>query len=130
MKNCPQWNVPGDAYLADATTRWETVTKRDFAGKTDKKYMIPARGIPDNSTFLIKGNQIQMPGAKVKDIFEPVISEILKLVRGQIETVQSHSSKRVNAVLLAGGFGRNEYLRAKIQKEVGSGVKVKKMKDW
>lgn len=110
-------------------TKWEAETKRNFTGDADRKYLIPARRIDDDPTLNIKRENLEVSGSRMKRIFEPVVSQIVRLVRGQVNEVQK-SDKTVNAVLLAGGFGRNEYLRKIIQKEVGSGVKVKKMKDW
>lgn len=112
-------------------TKWETEIKRNFTGDSgvDRKYLIPARRIDDDRTLNIRKDNLEISGTRMEKIFKPVISEIVGLVRGQLREVQK-SGKTVNAVLLAGGFGRNEYLRKKIQAEVGSSVKVKKMKDW
>ncbi|KAI1128576.1 actin-like ATPase domain-containing protein [Nemania abortiva] len=117
-----------DGYHADALARWESEIKRSFNGDTSKRFFIPARGLPDTPDLGIRGGKVEVPGKKVKELFDPVISDILRLVNSQIdETIKNE--KTVKAVLLAGGFGRNEYLKRRIQEEVGEAVKVEKMKD-
>ena len=53
-------------------------------------------------------------GKDVRSFFEPVFSEIIKLVLGQIEAAK----RPIKGVLLVGGFGENPYLRDEIAKEV------------
>ena len=118
-----------DGYHADALARWESDIKRNFNGDINKRYYIPARGLPDTRDLGIRGGKFEIPGNKVKELFEPVISEVLGLVNSQVAE-SKRNEKKVKAVLLAGGFGRNEYLKRRIQEEVGETVKVERMKDW
>jgi hypothetical protein len=117
-----------DLYHSDAMRWWESETKRNFTGDIKKKYHIPARGLPDTPELGIRGGKFEIPGKKVEELFEPVVLQILGLVRSQID--ETKRSKAVKAVLLAGGFGRNEYLKQRIQTAVGDGVKVERMRDW
>lgn len=120
-----------DGYHADALARWESEIKRNFTGDTHKKFFIPARGLPDSPQHSIRGSKFEISGREVKSLFEPVIREILGLVRSQIQITEARNSGRgPKAVLLAGGFGRNEYLKRRIQAEVGEAVRVERMKDW
>ena len=65
-----------------------------------------------------------MTGADVKEIFEPVVTEIVDLIRGQINQVAS-LGKNVKAVLMVGGFGQNAYLRERIRRDLaGKGIEV------
>lgn len=118
-----------DGYHADALARWESDIKRNFTGDLKKKYFIPARGLPDTPDLGIRGSKFEISGKHVKELFEPVISEILRLVKSQTAETKKRGSV-AKAVLLAGGFGRNEYLKKRIQAEVGDHVKVERMKDW
>ncbi|KAK3935217.1 hypothetical protein QBC46DRAFT_323811 [Diplogelasinospora grovesii] len=127
FRNSTRWNE-NDLFQADALERWEREIKRNFKGDVHKVYTIPARGMADNSNLGIRGRRLEIPGETIKAIFEPVISSILKLVLKQIDDTRANG-KGVNAVLLAGGFGRNDYLRKRIQTAVGSAVKVERMKD-
>lgn len=128
VRDCHGWS---QNHTADAMTKWETELKRNYTGDSsaDRKYLIPARRIEDDRTLGIKKDHLEVSGSRMKKIFESVVSQIVVLVRGQLSEVKK-SGKVVKAVLLAGGFGRNEYLRKRIQTEVGTRVKVKKMKDW
>ncbi|KAI1154192.1 actin-like ATPase domain-containing protein [Nemania diffusa] len=117
-----------DGYHTDALTRWESEIKRNFNGDTTKRFYVPARGLPDTPDLGIRGNKFEIPGKRVKELFEPVIAEILGLVNSQIAETR-RNEKIVKAVLLAGGFGRNEYLKKRIQQEVGETIKVERMKD-
>lgn len=57
-----------------------------------------------------------MSGADVRDIFEPVVKEVIRLVTEQIKAAKRH----VKAVVLVGGFGQSAYLRDAIREEVRS----------
>ena len=61
-----------------------------------------------------------MTGREVSQIFEPVVQEVVTLVKGQIAA----TNKRVNAVLLVGGFGQNAYLRETIRSNIDPSIEV------
>lgn len=61
-----------------------------------------------------------MSGSEVKNIFDPVVDEVVTLVRGQITATQ----KQVKAVLLVGGFGQSAYLRETIRVAVDPQIEV------
>lgn len=126
FKFCREWNL---TFHADAIERWEKEIKRNFRGDVKKAYTIPTRGMGDNISLGIRGKKLAISGNVVRNLFEPVVSQILELVRKQIDQT-TERGKEVKAVLMAGGFGRNEYLRNRIQKEVGDEVMVEKIKDW
>lgn len=64
----------------------------------------------------IRKNKMTIPGSDVRDIFEPVVKEVLNLVTGQIKSAKRH----IKAVILVGGFGQSAYLRDAIREEVKS----------
>ena len=65
-----------------------------------------------------------MTGADVRKIFEPVITEIVGLIHGQINRVTT-LGKGIKAVLMVGGFGQNAYLRERIRQDLaGKGIEV------
>ncbi|KAI0118816.1 actin-like ATPase domain-containing protein [Nemania sp. FL0031] len=125
MSGFYQWD---DGYQADAVARWESEIKRNFNGDIHKRFFISARGLPNTPSLGIRMGKIEVSGREVKALFEPVISDILKLVNSQISETKK-KEKSVKAVLLAGGFGRNEYLKKRIQEEVGGMIQVQKMKN-
>ena len=61
-----------------------------------------------------------MSGREVSQIFEPVVQEVVTLVKGQIAA----TGKRVNAVLMVGGFGQNAYLRETIRSNIDPSIEV------
>jgi len=108
--------------------RFDVKIKREFNGDLKKSFYVPARGLPPSPGLNIKNGQVEITGKTLSDIFEPVIQKILALVTAQIRAT-TRDNKVVNAVLLAGGFGTNQYLRARIQKEVGGGIEVVQIED-
>ena len=48
---------------------------------------------------------------EMKEIFEPVVGKVVKLVEGQIHATKS----KITAVLLVGGFGQNNYLKERLR---------------
>jgi hypothetical protein len=61
-----------------------------------------------------------MTGTEVSKIFEPVVQEIVTLVKGQIAS----TGKKVRAVLMVGGFGQNAYLRDTIRASIDRKIEV------
>ena len=52
----------------------------------------------------------------MKEAFDPVIDEVIKLVKHQIESVQGAAgANKVSAVLLVGGFGESRYLKKRLE---------------
>lgn len=73
-------------------------------------------GLSDNKELGIRKNKMTLAGLEVRAIFEPVLNEVLRLVKGQITATK----KAVKAVILVGGFGQNAYLRDAIRHEIKS----------
>lgn len=117
-----------DEYQAAALKVFEKDIKRKFAGDTSRTYTIRVRQLPDNSALGIRRGFLEIPGKDIKRVFEPVVREIVKRVKLQIQATES-KAKKVKAVLLAGGFGRNEYLRSRLKDELGVNVDVRKVEN-
>lgn len=115
-------------FRADALRIFEKDIKRKFAGDTNKTYRIRAKGLPDNSHLGIKKGFLEIPGKDIKAVFEPVVKEIIKCVKTQIRATNT-ANRKVKAVLLAGGFGRNEYLRSRLKSALGDNVEVRKVEN-
>lgn len=107
----PGWD---DDVLEEAMKRFETVVKRQFRGTFEEKFFIPVPGLGDNEALGIKRNKLCLKGTEVRTIFEPVLDEVIKLVMGQIKSLE----KAIKAVLLVGGFGQSAYLRDAIREEI------------
>lgn len=73
-------------------------------------------GLADDPAQGVRRGKFRMTGTEVSKIFEPVVQEVVSLVRGQIAA----TNKKVNAVLMVGGFGQNAYLRETIRASIGT----------
>lgn len=66
---------------------------------------------------------LHIPAREVRvEVFDKVISRIKALVLEQV-----NATGNVKEVLLAGGFGQNEYLKSEIEKAVGNAITVRKI---
>jgi hydrogenase maturation factor HypF (carbamoyltransferase family) len=120
----------------EARQRWfKSVVKNDFEKRikpqftgeegADYNYRIDAFGFPDNTNQGIKKESLQIPAREIRtEVFDKVISKIKALVLEQVI-----ATGNVKEVLLAGGFGQNEYLKIQLQTAVGNTVIVRKIKD-
>lgn len=61
-----------------------------------------------------------MKPSDLKAIFEPIVTQIIKLVKDQIKA----SNTKIKAVLLVGGFGQNNYLKEQLRIALGSKIEV------
>lgn len=123
FKDHSQWN---EDYQRDVLRRFEEEVKPRFTGDDNEVYRIPIHGLTDNSFFGIRNKKLEFKGKDLRKIvFEPVIKEIQKLVKAQIDD----TPRKVKAVLLAGGFGRSEYLRKRLQEVVGGDIEVRKVEN-
>ena len=124
----PGWD---EETLETALQRWDEFIKRRFAGLDDGDFIVPVLGLADNSQLNIRKNKFRMTALEVAKIFDPVVNEVIGLVREQIRTTNtipatksgthgsassSFSNPAVKAVLLVGGFGANQYLRDSLEK--------------
>ncbi|KAL2075815.1 hypothetical protein VTL71DRAFT_758 [Oculimacula yallundae] len=103
-------------YKLNAMATFENRTKRIFTGKETKPLLIPVTGLSNNVERGIRQGQLAIPVEDMKMIiFEPVMKEIIKLVKAQIRATVG---KQVKSILLAGGFGANKYLCSRLQAAV------------
>ena len=109
--------------------KWETDLKKNFVGDNSRDYNLSALGLPDNDRLSIRNGKVAISAETIRTIFEPVIQNILELINDQIGRVRGRN-RSVKAVLLVGGFGSNEYLKSRIERQVGRSVKVIKVENW
>ncbi|KUJ11277.1 uncharacterized protein LY89DRAFT_241035 [Mollisia scopiformis] len=119
FKNYPDWT---EEYHGDALKAFDDDIKKNFMGDTRTPYIINVRPLRKPELGIVNG-KLKISGQEVKEIFEPVIQEILALVKGQI----TNTRKPVKAVLMAGGFGLSEYLRKRIQGAISTDIDVRKV---
>jgi hypothetical protein len=119
FQDSPQWD---EDYTYEALKCFERDIKPRFSGHDKDHRKIKLRGLPDDEKLGIKDQWLEIPFSDLRDkIFEPVVSEVVDLVKSQLHK----STYRSNImVLLAGGFGQNAYLRERLQETVGSLIQV------
>lgn len=77
----------------------------------------PAPGAKNNPAARIAGGSIVITAQDLKTVFDPVVNEVLTLVKRQIDNIKGEK-KDVSAVLLVGGFGQSRYLRKRLEEEI------------
>lgn len=117
--NYPAWD---DDYQTDALKFFEDDIKKNFMGDVNQHYFVPVRGL-NKPELGIDKYKLELSGEEIKNVFEPVIQQVISLVTTQI----SKTARPVTAILMAGGFGSSEYLRTRIQEVVGNGIEVRKV---
>ncbi|KAL9119325.1 MAG: hypothetical protein Q9187_004122 [Circinaria calcarea] len=108
-----EWESDSDI-LATAMEHFETQTKSSFHG--DQGDYIPVHGLKPRPG-IIKG-RLMVSKSDLRDIFKPVVSQIITLVRKQINETQ----RKVKLILLVGGLGSSPYLRNRLREEFGKDI--------
>ena len=106
-----------DGIFENAMDVFENHIKSAFDGSKGDE--IPVRGLAPRPG--IKKGCLELSRNQLRDVFEPVISEIITLIRDQKE----QTAKPVKLILLVGGFGESYYLRERIRKTF-DGIEVLK----
>ena len=78
---------------------------------TESSYSIPVSGLSNNETLGIKRGRFHMNPLDLEKIFEPIVQQVIKLVKDQIIA----TNRKIMAVLLVGGFGQNNYLKERLR---------------
>ncbi|CAO3672592.1 unnamed protein product [Rhizopus stolonifer] len=95
--------------------------KPDFDGLEDHFLDLPASmGLGDLSDpeIGLDNGSLCLPAEDLKDhVFEPVIQQVLELIRGQLA-----QSPGLEAIFLVGGFGQSNYLFRRVEEEFASQV--------
>ncbi|KAL8721397.1 MAG: hypothetical protein Q9225_001912 [Loekoesia sp. 1 TL-2023] len=102
---------------AKRSSNLELQVKCCYMGSKDVDYSIPVPGFPENKTLGVRKAMFRLKGTDLFDIVEPIIQNVLDLVSQQIDATCAVKLV-VKAVLMVGGFGRNEYLQKRVQQAV------------
>lgn len=93
---------------------FENTIKKTFSGDLTRVYTIAVRGVRDSVSLGVLRETLTITGQELAPIFNEVIEKVTELVLDQMQSTKG----RVKAVLLAGGFGKSNYLRRKLQQAV------------
>ncbi|KAI9057551.1 actin-like ATPase domain-containing protein [Trametes sanguinea] len=76
---------------------------------------------PDDPAVGLVNGEVTIPGNLLRrEVFEPVVDEVLELIEAQTRKVD----QRLDALLLVGGFSGSEYLYRKVQERFSSRIGV------
>ncbi|KAF2839632.1 actin-like ATPase domain-containing protein [Patellaria atrata CBS 101060] len=100
-KKAKTWNM-GLKYF-------EEFVKRNFSDEEHAEVNIPFPGLPDDEDAGLDSGFLVMSAEQVKEIFEPVVSEVIDLVEGQVNKIRQKGGN-VSGIVLVGGFGQSNYL--------------------
>ncbi|KAL8670828.1 MAG: hypothetical protein Q9168_004647, partial [Polycauliona sp. 1 TL-2023] len=115
LGNHPCWQ---EDMLEEAANRFDGI-KRQYDGSKTSMYDVPVPTFPDSPEYDVRRARYTLKGSDLHNIFEPVIEDVLGLVRQQIEATRAAKST-VKAILLVGGFGENGYLFQRLQQSVST----------
>ncbi|KAG9257747.1 uncharacterized protein F5Z01DRAFT_741648 [Emericellopsis atlantica] len=112
----------GQEVVYEAVDVFEKKIKRQFASKTpdNETFTIPLGGVANSAQLGVRRGRFAMKASDVREIFNPVVNEIIKLIKAQLQSIKTP----VTVVLLVGGFGASMYLRDRITDAVGKTVRV------
>jgi hypothetical protein len=88
---------------------FEEFVKRNFNEDEHAEVNIPLPGLPDDEDAGLDSGFLVMSAEQVREIFEPVVEEVISLVEGQVQSIR-HKGGSVCGIVLVGGFGQSNYL--------------------
>jgi hypothetical protein len=100
-KKAKTWNM-GLKYF-------EEFVKRNFNEDEHQEVNVPFPGLPDDEEAGLDSGFLVMSAEQVKEIFNPVVEEVVNLVEGQVQSIRQKGGL-VCGIVLVGGFGQSNYL--------------------
>ncbi|KAL8887793.1 MAG: hypothetical protein Q9215_004678 [Flavoplaca cf. flavocitrina] len=107
-----------------AMNQFDKNIKTAFRGDLDEDYYVnfPMANLIDDHAYRLMANCWNMKGDDVKKIFQPLITDIERMVEDQVNLVrvkrlnEGHpKANEIKAIFLVGGFGSSEYLKQCLQ---------------
>ncbi|KAB8342848.1 hypothetical protein FH972_022446 [Carpinus fangiana] len=100
---------------------FEEFVKRNFTDDSasdsdseDQEINIPFPGLPDDEDVGLDSGFLTMTPQQVKDIFAPVVAQVVTLVQEQVDSIRSKDGT-VSSIILVGGFGQSGYLYSQLK---------------
>ncbi|KAJ4245770.1 hypothetical protein NW762_013894 [Fusarium torreyae] len=103
-----------------ASRQFDREIKRSFQGGADEEYFVnfPTAKLEDDLDRGLEASTWRMTGTELKQIFDPLITDILRLINDQVQRVQlKQRDESIKGIFLVGGFGSNKYLVERVRKE-------------
>ena len=98
---------------------FEEFVKRNFNEEEHAEVNVPFPGLPDDEEAGVDSGFLVMTKEEVKEIFEPVISQVVELVEGQVDAIREKNG-HVSGIILVGGFGQSNYLYTRLKQHFNS----------
>lgn len=93
---------------------FDEFVKRNFNETQHDEVNVPFPGLPDDEEAGLESGFMVLTAEEVKIIFDPVISEVIDLIEGQVDAVRSQGGS-VSGIILVGGFGQSNYLYTRVK---------------
>ncbi|KAI1084122.1 actin-like ATPase domain-containing protein [Whalleya microplaca] len=104
---------------AKALNDFDKQSKIAFKGDSDEDFFInfPKAKLEDNPDENLVSNCWTMSGTDMKGIFDPLVTDILRLIDEQVKSaLLKRQGKELKGIFLVGGFGASQYLKACVTK--------------
>jgi hypothetical protein len=98
---------------------FEEFVKRNYNEDEDTEVNVPFPGLPDDEEAGVDSGFMVLEAEQVKQIFEPVIDEVVKLLEGQVEGIRAKGDT-VSGIILVGGFGQSNHLYNRLKRHFNS----------
>ncbi|KAK3343434.1 Hsp70 family protein-like protein [Lasiosphaeria hispida] len=100
-----------------ALKSFDREVKRAFRGGEEDEYFVnfPMASLEDDPEAGLEENCWRLTGKELKDLFAPLITDILRLIQDQVNSVKiKRQNNGVTGIFLVGGFGSSAYLKSKV----------------
>lgn len=121
-------NLKKSVGWAKALNEFDKNIKTAFDGDTTDVHYVtfPKAQLKDDPDEGLISNCWEMTGEVLKEIFEPIISEVVRRVGDQIRAAQSkRPQQQIKGIFLVGGFGSSRYLKKCLEEKYNDlGIQV------
>jgi hypothetical protein len=93
---------------------FEEFVKRNYNEDDDTEVNIPFPGLADDEAAGVDSGFMVLEHEHVKQIFEPVVMEVVGLLEGQVGAIRATGGK-VKGIILVGGFGQSDHLYKRLK---------------
>lgn len=100
------WRVALD-FFEERVKRWYGATSMDT-------FEVPFPGLADDEAAGIEDCFLILTSDQVKQIFDPIVQEVITLVEHQVQILRA-AEEKVTAILCVGGFGQSAYLQKRLE---------------
>ncbi|KAH7261553.1 putative hsp70 protein [Fusarium tricinctum] len=113
-------NLKQKKALFQAEKQFETEVKPAYRGGESEEYLINFLMVKlkDDPESGLVCNCWTINGSDVKEIFSPIINDILKYINEQVLKIRAKCpGVDITGIMLVGGFGGSHYLKTRVEKE-------------